>query len=200
MIDAVRRALARPPIELVPTNGFSAVAAIFDPDLHLLLIRRAEHPRDPWSGHVSFPGGRMEPGDPDALATAVRETREEIGLDLPPHTLVGQLDDLAAIGGRPGMVIRPFVFRVDTPLGTFATNEEVASIHRIALGDLLADDGRGRMTLEYKGAARELACVDFDGQRLWGLTLRMVDDLLDRLDGRGTGLERIGLSNPPGSR
>src|SRR5262245_6335151 len=110
--DALREGLARAPQELVPTggSGFAAVAAVLDRNLDLLLLRRAESERDPWSGHLSFPGGRVEPEDDGPLAGAVRETAEEVGLALKPGSLVGQLDDLAAVGGRPGLVVRPFVF------------------------------------------------------------------------------------------
>ena len=48
----------------------------------VLLIRRAEHPGDAWSGHMAFPGGREDPGDESLLATAIRETFEELALDL----------------------------------------------------------------------------------------------------------------------
>ncbi|MCA9639821.1 MAG: NUDIX domain-containing protein, partial [Myxococcales bacterium] len=64
---------------------FAAVAAVLRPtdaDTEVLLIRRAEHEGDPWSGHMAFPGGRHDPTDPDLLTTARRETLEEVGLDL----------------------------------------------------------------------------------------------------------------------
>src|SRR5262245_34151321 len=72
----------------------AAVAAILlprDDTFEILLIRRAERPTDLWSGHMAFPGGRRSPEDRDLLATAVRETEEEVGLDLARHgELVGR--------------------------------------------------------------------------------------------------------------
>lgn len=193
-LAVLTRALSRSPVLLAPDRGFAAVAAVFDVDLDLLLIGRAEHPGDPWSGHIAFPGGRVEPDDPSPLAAAIRETAEEVGLVLSPDECVGQLDDLPTVGGRPGMVIRPFVFQLARSKPALAPNREVASVHWRPFGSLLSDEGRGTMTWSRGPTSVVLPCVDFDGKRLWGLTLRMVDDLLDRVDGRGEGLRRIRTS------
>lgn len=190
-LDDLIRALSRPPERLPADRGMAAVAAVFTPDLDLLLIRRAEHPGDPWSGHVSFPGGRVEPTDRDTRAAAARETWEEVGLSLDRAVPLGELDDLAAVGGRPGLIIRPHVFLIDGPLPELRPNGEVASTHALRLERLLADEGRGPMDWTWSGRSITLPRVDFDGQRLWGLTLRMVDDLLHRIDGRGVGLARM---------
>ena len=184
----------------LPTEGLrlAAVAAIFvdPPDRSgpkLLFMRRAERVGDHWSGHVSFPGGHREPGDADLLDTAIRETREEIGVDLSPDACIGTLSDQIAVP-RPDMLIRPYVFRVSA-IPPVSLNHEVASLHRLDLDTLLSDAGRGSMELELRGHALTLPCVDFDGVRLWGLTLRMVDELLHRIDGRGTGLVRFRGTN-----
>ena len=156
----------------------------------LVLVRRAQFEGDPWSGHVAFPGGRVEPDDATPLAAAIRETREEIGVELQSEWLLGELDELPTIGPLPAMVIQCFVFAAPRrPI--YTPNVEVASVHHLPLRDLLRGMGRGPMDLTYEGHSMEFARVDFDNLRLWGLTLRMVDDLLHRLDGRGMGMERI---------
>ena len=85
----------------------------------LLFIRRAEKQGDPWSGHMAFPGGHKDPTDTSLIAAAIRETHEEIGVDLTRiGTHIGTLDhQRAQPRGRPlNMLIAPFVFRVDGEL------------------------------------------------------------------------------------
>lgn len=189
----VRRALVRPPRDRAHLGlRRAAVAAMISPGRRLWLMRRSVDPDDPWSGHLAFPGGREDPGDATLLDVALRETREEVGVDLTGAELLGRLDDLRARPTR-GLVVRPFVFRLDaTP--RFVTNHEVQSMHSIGLDDLLA--GRGRSTMRWPGRriGVRLPAVDVDGVRLWGLTLAMIDGLLDRIDGRGTGLDRPGYA------
>src|SRR3989449_11455827 len=79
--------------------------------LEILLIRRAERADDPWSGQIALPGGRYGAGDLDLEATAVRETREETGVDLSDAERLGGLDDLyPRTPILPPLVVRPFVF------------------------------------------------------------------------------------------
>ena len=92
----------------------SAVAMILREqrgDSEILMIKRAEHEGDPWSGHMAFPGGRMEPGDRHGLDVARRETEEEVGLALADdEPCIGRLSDIMAhpalLGRRP-MVVSP---------------------------------------------------------------------------------------------
>ena len=75
----------------------AAVAIILrdsDDGSEVLLMQRAKHERDPWSGQMSFPGGKIEPEDSNSKATAMREAREEVGARLSDEDFVGQLDDL----------------------------------------------------------------------------------------------------------
>ena len=187
-LDDVRRALARPPQDLHDTvPHHSAVAAVFTPGRRLWLIRRAERRGDPWSGHLGFPGGRAEPEDGSLLETALRETREELGVTLPDASLLGRLDDVRTRPVR-SLIVRPWVFAVDR-VPDWRPNVEVAEVLPLSLDALLAGEGRGSM--RWPGPVGvSLPAVDVAGKRLWGLTLAMVDDLLDRLDGRGTGLVR----------
>ncbi|MFH1176790.1 MAG: CoA pyrophosphatase [Acidobacteriota bacterium] len=185
-LEGLRRALAihQPRPSGRGGKRLAAVAAIVRPrgdGAELLFIHRSEHERDPWSGHMAFPGGRVDPKDSDAQAAARRETREEIGLDLASEArLLGQLSDVAAIGrGRPlRMVIVPFVFELagEPPL---VPNHEVQETVWVPLHFLANRRNRETMQWRYHGVPLPLPCLQFEGHLIWGLTLRMADELLN---------------------
>lgn len=146
----------------------------------VLLIRRAEHPEDPWSGHMALPGGRHDPTDRDLLHTAVRETMEEVGLDL-AHAgrLLGRLDDVPAVArGRPtGMAIAPFVFELGGPPPELVPNYEVQEVLWAPLGPLMR--GEASTTIAYPGreGTLHLPAFDVEGRIVWGLTYQMLQHL-----------------------
>lgn len=153
--------------------------------IEILFIRRAEHPRDPWSGQMAFPGGRSEPGDPDLYATARRETAEEIGVDLAASgELLGRLDEVRAMARlQPlSLAIAPFVFRLRHPTQV-RLSDEVRSVHWLPLDALL--DAQTRSTMEYVHEARtvQFPCLRLDELVIWGLTYRMFMSLAELLGG-----------------
>ena len=173
----------------IPEARRAAVAAVFrerDDGAELLFIERAAHPDDPWSGQIAFPGGREEPDDLDLVGTAVRETREELGLHLDGSHVLGPLDELQA-GSRvriEPLIVHPFAFALEGDAPTPAVpNEEVAAAFWVPLRDVL-DPGRRiwfdahRATVGFQFPAVDLG----DGRTLWGLTHRMVFELAARLD------------------
>jgi 8-oxo-dGTP pyrophosphatase MutT (NUDIX family) len=151
--------------------------------LELLFIRRAEHPQDPWSGQMAFPGGRFEPGDTDLRQTAVRETAEEIGLDLAESgEFLGTLDEVRALaGGRPlSLTIAPHVFRLLRP-GELRLSDEVTSVHWFELDDLLSPTRQAVMDYAHQGSTLQMPCLRVDDLVIWGLTYRMFIGLGERL-------------------
>ncbi|MBI2567353.1 MAG: CoA pyrophosphatase [Candidatus Schekmanbacteria bacterium] len=147
-----------------------------------LLIRRAEHPQDPWSGHMAFPGGRRDETDADSLAAAIRETQEEVGLDLQRHAdRIGRLSHLMARAqGRPlPMVIVPYLFHLapDAPV-ELQPSSEVAEIVWVPLAFLANPANRESFAYRVGGLSMPLPCIFFGGRKIWGLTLRMIDELL----------------------
>jgi len=151
--------------------------------IEVLFIRRAEHPDDPWSGQMAFPGGRAEPGDADLRQTAVRETREEISIDLEREAdYLGALDEVRAMARmRPlNLAITPFVFRLHgTPAPVLSP--EVRSLHWLALEDLLGPAPRSTMDYLHQGETLRFPCLRIDDLVIWGLTYRMFAGFQDRL-------------------
>ena len=149
----------------------------------VLMIRRAERTGDPWSGHMAFPGGRRERKDRNTLATALRETQEEIGFDAGSSArLLGRLSDLAThprLKGGP-MIITPYVFGLDA-LPAFTPNGEVAETVWVPLGFLAERANREKMRWAPNGVPLELPCYLFGGRRIWGLSLMMLDELVEAL-------------------
>ncbi len=185
-IDDFRAALAsHSPHDIAEFDGMSraAVAAILRQGrdgVEILFIHRAEDPRDPWSGHMAFPGGRVDPGDDGRLDAALRETREEVGLDLQEAGgLIGRLSDVRAIGrGRPlKMVITPFVFTLSS-MPELVTNHEVETVVWVPVSFLTDHENRETMTYRREDLSYELPCYRYRDHLIWGLTLGMVDDLL----------------------
>jgi 8-oxo-dGTP pyrophosphatase MutT (NUDIX family) len=154
------------------------VLRLGDDGLAALFIRRAEHPQDFWSGHVAFPGGRAEPGE-NSLETAMRETAEEVGLDLERHgEMLGGLDEIQAVGrGQAmGLSIRPWVFALRKPPPPFTLSDEVASVHWVPLRDLLDPARRAPFPYVHEGTELVLPSIRVGGLTIWGLTYMMIAD------------------------
>lgn len=161
----------------------AAVAIVLQPrddDVDVLFIRRAEYALDPWSGQVAFPGGRHEPGDPDLLDTALRETLEEIGLDLRGRfELLGQLDDLHSRTVKlPNVFVRPYVVAVEN-VGRFELSSEVADAFWVPVSHLRHPDSWRLTTVTARGLSFDVNACHFEGKVIWGMTERILSQLLE---------------------
>jgi 8-oxo-dGTP pyrophosphatase MutT (NUDIX family) len=150
------------------------------PQTEVLLMRRTERAGDRWSGQIGLPGGHADAGDRDLVATALREAREEVGLDLARDArLLGHLVPVQAKarGTLLEMWITPFVFHARAELApvpgpeaveTFwlplerARSGELAAVHRYQRGD----------------EERVLPAWRFEGRVVWGLTYEILSALL----------------------
>lgn len=165
-----------------PALRWAAVAVVLAPSPDaILLIRRAERAGDPWSGHMALPGGRREPGDSDLVATAMRETVEEVGLALPRPALLGRLEDIVPRSPMlPPVAVRPYVFVLpDRPALTL--NHEVAAARWVYLDHLLHPDTYHSVRLEIRGENREVPAYRLDQAVVWGMTERILTELLTQL-------------------
>lgn len=149
----------------------------------VLMIKRADREGDPWSGHMAFPGGRMETDDEHGRATAERETREEVGVD-PPQVghCIGRLSDILSRphSGRRPMVITPYVYAVQV-MPEPKPNHEVAEVIWLPLEFLFDSGNREQMIWERGRLKLQLPCYHFQGKRIWGLSLVMLDELIGQL-------------------
>ena len=104
-------------MSMPPKTGTAAVAIIrnFAPHETFLILRRATHPDDPWSGHFSFPGGRKERVDKNLLDTCIRETREETGILLSKNQLDKALPlEPAGRNFSNPLWVQPYIFNLPT--------------------------------------------------------------------------------------
>lgn len=159
----------------------AAVAVVLRPNLDVVFIRRAEHEKDPWSGHMALPGGRVDPSDSSVEGAARRETHEEIGVDLRNTRCLGQMSQVASPALTPRVVVTPFVFALEFEPKVRIDRSEVASVHWFGLERLMSGEGRSMFDYQYGNRVLRLPCIDLDGQRIWGMTLRIVDELIERL-------------------
>ena len=148
--------------------------------LEILLIRRAERADDPWSGQIAFPGGRYEPADPDLLATAIRETREETGVDLTSAERLGPLDDLyPRTATLPPVVVRPFVFALVRRPPPLVPSDEVQRAFWLPLSRLGEAGVRREITLTLRGVERTFPAYLVDDELIWGMTERILTPFIE---------------------
>ena len=171
---------------LMKRSAVAMILQVRQGELHILMIKRAEREGDPWSGHMAFPGGRMDKVDAHGYAVAVRETEEEVGLSLGPQDqCIGRLTDLNARPHRGtfGMAVSPFVFRLEREV-QFTPNYEVAEVVWVPLEFLLDTENREQMVWRYKGVEIPMPCYLYEERRIWGLSLMMLDELMDLIEGK----------------
>lgn len=189
-IGRIRSALAghTPTIEPIvdPNARRAAVAVILrqrGAELEVMLIKRAERKGDPWSGHMAFPGGHLDPSDQDLRAAARRETHEEVGFLLPQDAYIGALDEFPARarGRFTGMIVSPFVFEVaGEPVLT--PNAEVAEVVWAAIGPMMRGEIDTTRHWQRDGEEFELPGYAVGPHVVWGMTYGMLQLLFVHLE------------------
>jgi 8-oxo-dGTP pyrophosphatase MutT (NUDIX family) len=158
----------------------------------LFYIQRTARPEDPWSGQMAFPGGRVEASDAGPFEAALRETEEEIGVDLRRVArAIGAGDDIRAMarGKHLDLVITPFVFVLEVdldPRSLLLQADEVAEVILVPLEGLASGAYDAQYRLERPGMETvNLPCFEVGGKVIWGLTYMMTRNLLDILERSG---------------
>jgi 8-oxo-dGTP pyrophosphatase MutT (NUDIX family) len=170
--------------ELVPEIARAplASAAVLIPivvraELTVLLTQRTEGLRR-HAGQIAFPGGRMEPTDRDAIATALRETQEEIGLD---PSFVEPLGYLDAYRTGTGFRIFPVVGLVREGFTLKLDAREVADAFEVPLAFLMNADNHRTETRAWRGQERRFYAMPFEQRYIWGATAGIMKNMHKRL-------------------
>lgn len=143
----------------------------------ILLTQRTAH-LAAHAGQVSFPGGGVEDADEDAVATALRETEEEVGLSRHHIEVLGHLDTYVT---RTGFRVVPVVARIRPPFTLVPDPYEVDAVFEVPLSFILDPASRLRETREYKGALRQFWAFPYGDRYIWGATAGMLVNLCDVL-------------------
>lgn len=149
----------------------------------LLMIQRAWHEGDPWSGQMAFPGGKHDTDDAHITQTALREIHEELGIPEKQLRRFGRLSDVLARPYRLNktpMVISPLLFQVQQE-PVFHPNAEVDEVIWVPVDYFLDQNNRHSMEWQIHGIESRLPCYEYRGKRIWGLSLLMIDELVQEL-------------------
>lgn len=151
-------------------------------NVEVLFIKRADRDDDPWSGQVALPGGRHDSGDVSLEATALRETMEEVALDLRRDgTVVGALDELRPRTlVLPPVIVRPFVATVSSGAVPRAS-DEVAGVFWAPLDEILDPAATRDTEILVRGLQTRRAAIHHRGHVIWGMTERIVQNLREVL-------------------
>lgn len=151
--------------------------------IEILFIQRAAHDLDPWSGHIAFPGGKLEAGEHECQA-ACRETYEEIGVDLEHAYYLGRLSDI--VGANLPVLVSCCVFGIDRLHCCPTLNDEVCDLFWVALTDLADQKRHLHCTVAFDDKRFDVPAIQLPIENkpvLWGITYRLVLQFLDLLAG-----------------
>lgn len=165
----------RPAPERVDAAVLIPVTNARAPDI--ILTRRASH-MNSHAGEVAFPGGKCDAGDCSVIATALRESREEVGLDESFIEVVGSLDVFTS---RVGLRVQPIVGMVHPDAPMTPNPDEIDSIFKVPLAFFLTEKPSYTHSFRFMGQDVIVPSFNYDGYVIWGLTAFMIVDLMQRV-------------------
>lgn len=182
-LDEVRRALARSRRRELDIPGYRHAAVLVPlldagAGLELLLTVRAATLRS-HAGQIALPGGRLEAGE-DYVQAALRETSEEVGLEVGPDDVIGELSDHPS---PAGFVARPIVARVPWPQEVLLDPGEVAEVFTVPLDDLRGVVPSSQL-VSMEQYQRRIFAYRWGARNIWGFTGNVLRNLFDVIDGR----------------
>ena len=187
-LAAVRSALMDPPepagvlIDVPGAREAAVLVAMFDVDgeAAVLLTKRPET-MPSHQGEIAFPGGKREPEDASLTAAALREAREEVGLEADAVEIVAELDMIGTVASA--FTITPFVGLLAAVPELRPDPREVVDAFAVPVSELLHPDAYREETWDLFGAPRPMAFFELPGETVWGATARILTRLLTILTG-----------------
>jgi 8-oxo-dGTP pyrophosphatase MutT (NUDIX family) len=181
MKEQIRRALAAREKKVISDSRLTDSAVLvplFEKDgrCHIVFTKRTDHLHH-HSGQISFPGGGRHPEDRSMLETALRESREEIGLKESDVEILGELDDAATVTSLYRIV--PFVGVIPYPYAFEADKFEVEEVFTVPLDDLLNSAVKKLEKVTFGEMTIDMYTYELDGRHIWGATAWMLSQLLD---------------------
>ena len=182
-LDHIKRVVAQNPYHRIDDPSLTPagiMVLVFSKDNeHCVLLQKRSSRVDSHKGEISFPGGKMDPGDQTLLATALRETHEEMGIDPRDVEVLGALDETAT---TTGFCASPFAGIIPYPYDFDPQEEEVAEVLEVPVSSLM-DSANRRDDIRISDGDLEYApAFAYDGHIIFGATARVIDGFLQLIE------------------
>ena len=162
-------------------SSISIILALENHCMYLLVMKRTINDLDPWSGHFSFPGGGLKAGE-TFYEACIRETKEEVGINLSNTTFAGYCEDYISFY-KSGLVVRPHVFVTNERHETINCNFEVDATYWLPVASLINPKHHQEKQFKTFTGPQLLPYVEVGNILLWGITFKVLISLLRKLDG-----------------